>query len=232
MMNREKAIQIAIQHAKKWEGFCCRQPYRSGVRNSYFSNPDSLPKDTKVWSYPDGRGFSVGWGSYNKLSTGASVTATTSITKAQADKEIEIEMREVDAQIFPKIKVPLTETQYAALLDTAYNAGAGSLNYTSNRKGETFPSLLTTVNSGGDTTKIFPKVAISDAGTGKVLPVLINRRNDASKLFSGGYDTLYAIQQFYQDNKKTINYLGIGLVLIGLGGYFYYLKKKGIIFKK
>lgn len=232
MMNREKAIQIAIQHAKKWEGFCCRQPYRSGVRNSYFSNPDSLPKETKVWSYPDGRGFSVGWGSYNKLSTGASVTATTSITKAQADKEIEIEMREVDAQIFPKIKVPLTETQYAALLDTAYNAGAGSLNYTSNRKGETFPSLLTTVNSGGDTTKIFPKVAISDSGTGKVLPVLINRRNDASKLFSGGYDTLYAIQQFYQDNKRTINYLGIGLVLIGLGGYFYYLKKKGIILKK
>jgi GH24 family phage-related lysozyme (muramidase) len=231
-MNREKAIQIAVKHAKKWEGFCCREPYRSGVSNKYFSNVDSLPKDTKVWSYPDGRGFSVGWGSYNKLSTGASVTATTSISKEQADKEIEIEMREVDKLIFPKIKVPLTETQYAALLDTAYNAGSGSLNYTSNRRGETFPSLLTTVNTGGDTSKIFPKVAISDSGSGKVLPSLINRRNDASKLFSGGYDYLYAIQQFYQDNKKTINYAAIGLILLGMGGYLYYLKKKGIILKK
>ena len=231
-MNREKAIKIAVQHAKKWEGFCCREPYRSGVSNKYFSNIDSLSKDTKVWSYPDGRGFSVGWGSYNKLSNGASVTATTSITKEQADKEIEIEMREVDKRIFPKIKVPLTETQYAALLDTAYNAGAGSLNYTSNRNGETFPSLLTTVNTGGDTTKVFPKVAISDSGSGKVLPSLIRRRNDASKLFSGGYDTLYAIQEFYNENRKTINYAAIGLVLIGMGGYLYYLKKKGIILKK
>jgi hypothetical protein len=128
--------------------------------------------------------------------------------------------------------VPLTETQYAALLDTAYNAGAGSLNYTSNRNGETFPSLLTTVNTGGDTTKVFPKVAISDSGSGKVLPSLIRRRNDASKLFSGGYDTLYAIQEFYNENRKTINYAAIGLVLIGMGGYLYYLKKKGIIFKK
>lgn len=231
-MNREKAIQIAIKHAKKWEGFCCREPYRSGVSNKYFSNVDSLPKDTKVWSYPDGKGFSVGWGSYSKLSTGASVTATTSITKEQADREIEIEMREVDKQVFPKIKVPVTETQYAALLDTAYNAGAGSLNYTSNRRGETFQSILTTLNSGGDTTKVFPKVAISDAGTGKILPSLIRRRDDASKLFSGGYDYLYAIQQFYQDNKKTINYAAIGLVLLGMGAYLYYLKKKGIIFKK
>jgi LPXTG-motif cell wall-anchored protein len=51
-------------------------------------------------------------------------------------------------------------------------------------------------------------------------------------LFSGGYDTLYAIQEFYNENRKTINYAAIGLVLIGMGGYLYYLKKKGIIFKK
>lgn len=229
-MDREKAIQIAIQHAKKWEQLCCREPYKSGVRNKYLSNPDTVPKDTKVWSYPDGKGFSVGWGSYKTLSNGTPVTSTTSITKEQADREIEIEMRKVDKQVFPQIKVPVTETQYAALLDTAYNAGAGSLNYTSNRRGETFPSILTTLNSGGDTTKIIPKVAISDAGTGQILTGLINRRNDAVKLFSGGYNYLYAIQEFYQQNKKTINYAAIGLILIGMGAYLYYLKKKGVIF--
>jgi LPXTG-motif cell wall-anchored protein len=51
-------------------------------------------------------------------------------------------------------------------------------------------------------------------------------------LFSGGYDTLYAIQEFYNENRKTINYAAIGLVLIGMGAYLYYLKKKGIILKK
>ena len=228
-MDRKRAIQIAVEHAKKWEGFCCREQYRSGVSNKYFSNVDSLPKTTKVWSYPDGRGYSIGWGSYNKLSDGTSVTSTLSITKERADYELLKEMQDIDAQLFPKIKAPLNEVQYAALLDTAYNAGIGSLSYTSNRRGETFTSLLTAVNTGQDTTSIFPKVAISDSGSGKILTNLINRRKDASKLYSGQYNALYS---FYLRNEKTINYTTIALVLVGMGAYIYYLKKKGVIFKK
>jgi GH24 family phage-related lysozyme (muramidase) len=227
-MNREKAIQIAIAHAKKWELLCCREQYRSGVRNKYFSSPDTLPKDTKVWSYPDGRGYSVGWGSYNKLSDNTPVTSTTFVTKEVADREIELEMRRIDRELFPKIRVPLTETQYAALMDTAYNAGLGSLDYTSNRRGDTFPSLLTTVNSGGDTTSIFPKVAISDSGSGNILTNLVNRRKDAAKLYTGGYNSLYQnLITAITGGSKAVNLAVIGGVLVGLSAYGYYLYKKG-----
>jgi LPXTG-motif cell wall-anchored protein len=38
--------------------------------------------------------------------------------------------------------------------------------------------------------------------------------------------------EFYETYKKPINYTIIGAALIGIGAYLYYLKKKGIIFKK
>lgn len=221
-MNRQNAIKIAVEHAKKWEGLCCREKY-SGASNKYFSSISSLPNNTQIWSYPDGKGFSIGWGSYNKLSDGTPVTANLSITKEKADYELLKEMQDIDNQLYPKINATITEFQYAALLDTAYNAGVGSLSFTSNRAGDTFTSLLTAVNSGQDTTNIFPKVAITDAGTGRVLPTLVNRRKDAANLFSGKYNELYS---FYLRNQQTINYAVIGAIIIGLTGYVYYIRKK------
>jgi uncharacterized FlgJ-related protein len=38
--------------------------------------------------------------------------------------------------------------------------------------------------------------------------------------------------EFYQKYKNPINYAVIGGVLVGIGAYLFYLKKKGIIFKK
>jgi hypothetical protein len=41
-----------------------------------------------------------------------------------------------------------------------------------------------------------------------------------------------SVIEFYETYKKPINYTVIGATLIGIGAYLYYLKKKGIIFKK
>lgn len=41
-----------------------------------------------------------------------------------------------------------------------------------------------------------------------------------------------SVVEFYQKNKTAINYGTIGIVLLGMGAYLYYLKKKGVIFKK
>jgi len=41
-----------------------------------------------------------------------------------------------------------------------------------------------------------------------------------------------SVIEFYETYKKPINYTLIGAALIGIGAYLYYLKKKGIIFKK
>jgi len=221
-MNREAAIQIAKTHIKKWEQLSSRDPNR----NIYFSNPESLPKDTKIYAYPDGRGFSIGWGSYDKLSDGTKVLRGTSITKEKADFELDYELRQMEKSIFPKIKRDMTEVEYAALLDTAYNAGPGSLNYTSNGKGETFPSLLSLANAGKDTTAVFPKVAITDSGSGKVLNSLINRRKDAAALYTGQYNELYS---WYLRNAPKVNLAIIGALFLGIGGYLYFLSKKGII---
>lgn len=223
-MNREVAIQIAREHIKKWEKLASSNPSRV----SYVSSTAS--PNTLVYAYTDGRGFSIGWGSYDTLSDGTKVTRGFSITKARADAELDYELREIEKGIFPKIKRPLTETQYAAILDTAYNAGPGSLSYTSNKAGDKFTSLLTAINSGQDTTNIFPKVAITDSGTGKVLTSLVNRRKDAAELWNGKYDTLY--QQYLRimaQNPNLVNYTLIGGVLVGIGVYLYILKKKGKI---
>lgn len=219
-----------MAHIKKWEQLASLR----ADKVSYVPSPETASPNTVLHPYPDGRGYSIGWGSYNKLSDGTSVVRGLTITKDRADKELEYELRQVDKTIYPKITNPnLTETQYAALLDTGYNAGPGSLNYTSNGRGEKFTSLLSLVNSGQDTTAVFPKVAITDAGSGKVLSGLINRRKDAVELWRGNYDSLYQrYLRFTSRNPNAVNYSLIGAVLLGIGGYLYFLKKKGIIFKK
>jgi len=221
-MNREASIQIAKNHIKKWEQLSSRDPNK----NVYFGNVESLAKDSLIYAYPDGRGFSIGWGSYDKLSDGTKVVRGTSITKERADYELDYELRQIDKSIFPKIKRDMSEVEYAALLDTAYNAGPGSLNYTSNGKGETFPSLLSLANAGKDTTEVFPKVAITDSGSGKVLNSLINRRKDAAELYSGKYNELYS---WYLRNAPKVNLAIVGALLLGISGYLYFLSKKGII---
>lgn len=206
-MNRENAISIASEHIRKHEGLSSKDPNK----NILFSKIVPTSDSALVYAYPDGKGFSIGWGSYDTLSDGTKVVRGLSITKKRADSELNSKLREIEKNVFPQVKRVLTDTQYAALLDTAYNAGAGALKY----KG-----LIDAVNTGSDTTKIFPTVAITDSGTGKVLSVLIKRREDAAKLYNGFYDTFYNVKKVVSENKKLI-LIGVGLLLVSVSVYLY-----------
>lgn len=211
-MNRNNAIQIALDFTRKWEQLASSSPSKT----SYFKNTSSLDSDTTIYSYPDGKSYSIGWGTYNKLSDGRLVTKNTTITKAEADSEIEAEMRRIDDIINSKITRDLTDYEYAAILDYSYNAGAYSLS-------KNYPNILKDINNGNDISAL-KTAAITDSRTGKVSTNLKNRRLDELNLYNGNYNETYS---YYLRNEQTINYALIGLILVVVvGGYWYFKNYK------
>ena len=215
-MNKEDAISVAMAFIKKWERLGSKSP--SGGSWSPEA-ADKLPLDTKLYSFPDGRGYSIGWGSYDTLpSDGTKVTSSLVIDKARADEEFRIEVYDKVVPILDKFLTrELNEYQYAALVSFGYNAGPYALKYN---------NLIDAVNNGGDVISILKKTALTDSRTGEISNGLINRRKDEANLYSGNYNELYS---YYLRNATTINYATIGIILIGLTGYIYYLKTKKVI---
>jgi lysozyme len=214
-MNKEASIQVAMEFIKKWERLGSKS--RSGGSYSP-EQAKSLPLDTILYSFPDGQGYSIGWGSYNKLPDGTRVTANTTITKEKADYAIEYEIRNTIIPVIDKlITRPLTENQYAALISFSYNAGPYALNYN---------NFAGVINNTGDVESVLKKTATKDSGTGQISNGLINRRKDEAMLWNGSYNELYS---YYLRNSSTINYGFIILVGVGLTFYIKYLKNKNIL---
>jgi LPXTG-motif cell wall-anchored protein len=211
-MNQDNAIQIALDFTKKWEQLASSSPNKT----SYFKNTSSLDGNTTIYPYPDGKSYSIGWGTYNVLSNGTKITKGTTITKSDADREIEAEMRRIDNIIFSKITRDLTDNEYAAILDYSYNAGAYSLS-------KNYPNILQAINDGADISAL-KSAAITDSRTGNVSSNLKNRRLDEISLYNSNYSPTYS---YYLRNETTINYALIGLILVvTFGGYLYFKRKK------
>jgi hypothetical protein len=211
-LNRDNAIKIALDFTKKWEQLASSSPNKT----SYFKNTSNLDSNTTIYTYPDGKSYSIGWGTYNALSDGTKISKGTTITKARADSEIEAEMRRIDNIISSKITRNLTDNEYAAVLDYSYNAGAYSLS-------KNYPDILQAINNGGDISAL-KSAAITDSRTGNVLTNLKNRRLDEIKLYNGNYNETYS---YYLRNETAINYALIGLILVvAFGGYLYFKRKR------
>jgi lysozyme len=75
-------------------------------------------------SYPDAAGYSVGYGHY--LGDGDRGKGL-KISEKQGLKYLADDIGKFEKQVAQRIKVPLTDTQFTALVSFAYNAGAGSL---------------------------------------------------------------------------------------------------------
>ena len=211
-MNRDNAIQIALDFTKKWEQLASSSPNKT----SYFKNTSSLDSNTTIYPYPDGKSYSIGWGTNDALSNGTKITKGTTITKSDADSEIEAEMRRIDDIISSKITRDLTDNEYAAVLDYSYNAGAYSLS-------KYYPDILKAINDGSDISAL-KSAAITDKRTGSVSSNLKNRRLDEISLYNGNYNSTYS---YYLRNETAINYALIGLILVvAFSGYLYFKRKK------
>ena len=215
-MNKKVAISIAMEFIKKWERLGSKS--RSGGSYSP-EQAKSLPLDTKLYSLPDGKSYSIGWGSYNTLpSDGTKVTSTLVIDKGRADEEFSFEVYNRIIPVLDKlITAPLKEVQYAALISFMYNAGPYALKYN---------NLDDAINNGGDVIAILKRTALTDSRTGKVSNGLINRRKDEAALYSGERNELYS---YYLRNATSINYGTVTLLVLGIVGYIYYLKQKKVI---
>jgi len=215
-MNQEAAKSIAVEYIKKWERLGAKSPSGGSYSPEQAVN---VPLDQIFYPFPDGGGYSIGWGTWNTLrTTGEKITINTRITKQEADDNL---YAEIDNQIIPyldkKIKVELTENQYAALISIMYNGGPGVID----------KSIANAINSGASNVgEVWKKTALTEVGRpGVILPGLVNRRKDEVMLWDGNYNELYS---YYLRNATTINYATIGIILIGITGYVYYLKKKKV----
>jgi lysozyme len=207
-MNKEAAIQIAREYIKKWE----RLGSKSTSGGSY--SPDeanNLAYNTVLYPYPDGKGYSIGWGTYATLrTTGQPITKNTRITKADADQNLDLEIMSTIVPYLDKnVKVELTENQYAALASLSYNAGSGSIK---------FNGLLNAINSYSPNVEtIWKGVATKDSRTGLVSAGLKNRRKDETMLWNGSYNELYS---YYLRNSFDVNVVLLGILIIGSTLYF------------
>lgn len=216
-MDKESAIQIAFEFIRKWETLG-RKTKTSGFYSP--TQAKNLPLDTKLYPYPDGSNnrLSIGWGTNDTLrTTGQKITSNTVITKAEADANLEAEVRN---QIVPyldkNVTANLTENQYAALISLAYNAGSGAIKY---------DGLLNAINSNStNVTTIWKQLALRDSTTGQISSGLKNRRKDESMLWDGSYNELYS---YYLRNNFNANVtLLAALVIISSFYYWKRFKKK------
>ena len=91
-MNRQNAIRIAKEHLKKYEGFSSKSP----DKNIPYSTILPIYDDAIAYAYPDGKGYSIGWGTYDRLSDGTKVSKGFSINKKRADYELDLKLSKID----------------------------------------------------------------------------------------------------------------------------------------
>lgn len=118
--------------------------------------------------------WTIGFGSTRGLD-GLPVTAATApITSEEADALLARDLEDAERAVLRLIKVPLTDGQFDALCDFAFNLGSGSLQRS---------TLRAKVNRGehGDVPGEFLKWC---RGGGRILPGLVRRRRAEAERYA------------------------------------------------
>lgn len=126
----------------------------------------------RLKAYPDpgtgGDPWTIGYGH-----TGPEVHEGMEITHDQAVEYLKGDVKEAEKAVKRLVKVQLTQNQYDALVDFAFNAGAGNLQHS---------TLLRLVNEG-DFEAASHEFEKWNKGGGRVLAGLTTRRANETKLF-------------------------------------------------
>ena len=115
----------------------------------------------------------IGYGS-TRYEDGARVTMRDApITLARADAIMRVTLKEYEHAVDRYVTVPLKQSQFDALVDFAYNAGAKNL----------LTSTLLKLLNSGDALAAANQFGLWVHGGGKVLPGLVKRRAHERALF-------------------------------------------------
>lgn len=129
----------------------------------------------RLCSYKDPVGiWTIGYGS-TRLLSGNPVIRNISISQEGADKLLETELKRLRDSLSGAIRVPVTEGQFVALIDFAYNCGEGALRRS---------TLLKLLNAGKVVNAGYEFRRWTRAG-GIELPGLVRRREAEKKIFLG-----------------------------------------------
>lgn len=213
MANIENSIRIATEFVKKWEKLASAVPERI----VYVS--EDAPDSTTIHAYLDrvANVWTIGWGN-TFYENGSRVKSGDTITKKRADELADFGIKQKEGAIRRFIPYQkMTDNQYATLISIAYNAGEGNLQKSNLNK------AIQANKSDAEIGELIKDSIVTSRGAR--VQGLVNRRLDESRLWKGEYNELYSI---YLRNKETFDYLGLGLILIGvtLTAYYYYKRKK------
>lgn len=127
----------------------------------------------RLTSYRDPAGvWTVGYGA-TRLASGNPVMRNVRITQEQADDLLKSELERLRGVLAQYIRAPVTEGQFIALIDFAYNCGEGSLRRS---------TLLKLLNAGKVVNAGYEFRRWTRAG-GRELPGLVRRREAEKELF-------------------------------------------------
>lgn len=125
-----------------------------------------------LYAYRDPVGvWTIGYGHTNGVYAGQS------ISQAQAEAFLQSDMAEFEGAVMSRVKVPITQNMFDALVSFSFNVGAGALGSS---------DLLKKLNAG-DYTGAANEFGRWVYGGGQQLPGLVRRRAAEKKLFLTGY---------------------------------------------
>ena len=155
-----KPSQECFELIKKWEGLHRKR------------------SDGMIEAYPDPVGiWTIGYGSIFHLDLNRPILKGDVITPAQAERWLKHEVEDKAEDVERLYKVPLKQCMFDSLVSFTYNIGTGAF-------GES--TLLRKLNQGdyeGAAREFDRWVHGTDNGTRRVLPGLVNRRNEEETLF-------------------------------------------------
>lgn len=131
-------------------------------------------------AYRDSVGvWTIGYGTTAAAGVGITPHAGMTISNAEAEKYLQAAVDKFAAQILPKIKVPVSDNQFAALVSLAYNIGPGAF----------AKSTVLRLLNAGDASGAADAFRMWDKAGGKVLKGLTRRREAERALFLRKDDT-------------------------------------------
>jgi len=108
--------------------------------------------------------------------TGKDVKEGMEITKEKAIELLKSDLRRFENTVNKSIKVTLKQHEFDALVSLAFNIGASAF---------TKSTLVKKINTGADITNIEEAWKSWRMGGGKVLPILVRRREREVKMYKG-----------------------------------------------